>query len=69
MDIDRRELLRRMMAPGVKPVLLDVLSPESYADGHLPGAVHLPFAALVEQVSRVLPDREVEIIAYCAGPT
>lgn len=50
-------------------ILIDVLPAESYAAGHIPGAVSLPFADLHERASAVLPDKSREIVAYCAAFT
>ena len=49
--------------------LVDVLSPESFAATHLPGALNLPVADLVRRASAVLPDRRATIVVYCGGPT
>jgi rhodanese-related sulfurtransferase len=48
-------------------VLLDVRSPESFAAGHVPGAVNLPHGRIVE---RNLADWSAEsfFVVYCAGP-
>jgi rhodanese-related sulfurtransferase len=50
-------------------VLLDVLSPESFAALHIPGAINLPVADLARGAPEVLPDRHADIVAYCGGPT
>ncbi len=50
-------------------VILDVLAPERYANGHIPGAINIPLAELRERAPSELPDRAREIIAYCGGPT
>jgi rhodanese-related sulfurtransferase len=47
-------------------VLVDARSPEAYADGHLPGAVSLPHAAIDAEALAALPDRL--IVTYCWGP-
>ncbi|WP_306317620.1 MULTISPECIES: rhodanese-like domain-containing protein [unclassified Streptomyces] len=52
-------------APGF--VLLDSRSTESWDQGHVPGAVHLPTALIEEQAERVL-DRGVPVVTYCWGP-
>jgi len=49
--------------------LLDVLSPESFAVAHLPGAINLPLADILRRASAVLPDPRASIVAYCGGPT
>jgi ArsR family transcriptional regulator len=50
-------------------VILDVLSPPTFAAGHIPGAMNIPVAELRERATVELPDRSREIIAYCGGPT
>jgi rhodanese-related sulfurtransferase len=49
-------------------VLVDALSPISYAGAHLPGAVNIPPRSCDELASRWIPDRAVEVVVYCAGP-
>ncbi len=48
-------------------VLLDVRSPELYEAGHVPGAINLPHARIVE---RNLTDWDADtlFVVYCAGP-
>jgi rhodanese-related sulfurtransferase len=65
--ISRDELRRRLGDPTL--VVVDVLGPENYAAGHVPGAVNLPLADLPERAAEVLPDRGAELAIYCASPT
>ena len=55
-------------APG-RPdfVLLDVRSPELFRQGHVPGAVHLPHAKIVEATLTEYIDDTVFVV-YCSGP-
>ncbi|MET8166253.1 rhodanese-like domain-containing protein [Streptomyces sp. NPDC005329] len=57
------------LAAGGDPgfVVLDSRSTESWDQGHIPGAVHLPTALIAEQAARVL-DRDVPVVTYCWGP-
>ncbi|MFF2138735.1 rhodanese-like domain-containing protein [Streptomyces sp. NPDC058193] len=48
-------------------VVLDSRSTESWDQGHVPGAVHLPTALIAEQAARLL-DPGVPVITYCWGP-
>ena len=50
-------------------VILDVLSPEAYAHGHIPGAINIPVADLARRAPVKIPDRNQRIIVYCGGPT
>lgn len=48
-------------------VLLDVRSPDAYAAGHVPGAVSLPHARIVER-NVATYDASTLFVVYCAGP-
>ena len=48
-------------------VLLDSRSAESWAQGHVPGAVHLPGREIPERAPGEL-DRSVPVVTYCWGP-
>jgi rhodanese-related sulfurtransferase len=50
-------------------VLIDVLSPESYAASHIDGAINLPVAELQARAPQVIPDKNRPIVVYCGGPT
>jgi len=48
-------------------VLLDVRSPDLYAQGHVPGALNLPHGRIVERnLAAWAP--ETVFVVYCAGP-
>ena len=54
-------------APGTPNfVLLDVRSPEWFAQGHVPGAVNLPHGKIVEAALAGYPNGTVFVV-YCAG--
>ena len=48
-------------------VVVDSRSTESWDQGHIPGAVHLPTALIPEQAAGLL-DRAVPVVTYCWGP-
>ena len=48
-------------------VVLDSRSTESWDQGHIPGAVHLPTALIPEQAEQLL-DKSVPVITYCWSP-
>ena len=48
-------------------ILLDVRSPESFADGHLPEAVNLPHGRIHERNLAEYP-AETLFVVYCTGP-
>lgn len=50
-------------------VLLEALPEKYYADGHLPGALHMPHDQVVELADNLVPDHSTEIVVYCASKT
>ncbi|MEU9390818.1 rhodanese-like domain-containing protein [Streptomyces sp. NPDC048324] len=48
-------------------VVVDSRSTESWDQGHIPGAVHLPTALIPEQAEGLL-DTSVPVVIYCWGP-
>ena len=57
------------LATGGDPgfVVLDSRSTESWDQGHVPGAVHLP-TALIPARAEDLLDKSVPVVTYCWGP-
>lgn len=62
--VSRNELTTRL-ADGLV-TLLDVRPHDEFAQGHLPGALNIPLAALEARLSELPAD--TEIVAYCRGP-
>ena len=65
--ITRSELIRALRRRRI--VLVDVLTPESFAAMHIPGAINLPVDEINRRAPELLPDRRADIVAYCGGPT
>jgi molybdopterin/thiamine biosynthesis adenylyltransferase/rhodanese-related sulfurtransferase len=54
------------LAPGSATVI-DVREASEWEQGHLPGAVHISKSYVEQQVEAAAPDRDAEVILYCAG--
>jgi rhodanese-related sulfurtransferase len=67
-EIDCEELWRKIQA-GDPFVLVDALSPMSYAASHLPGAISMPPARVDEIAARRIADPATEIVVYCSSST
>jgi rhodanese-related sulfurtransferase len=65
----RRDELQRRIDSGADFVLVDALSPMSYARSHLPGAVSMPPERVDALAPRRIPDRQTEIVVYCSSAT
>jgi molybdopterin/thiamine biosynthesis adenylyltransferase/rhodanese-related sulfurtransferase len=60
----------RLEGPAEKrPTVVDVREKDEYRLGFLPGAVHIPRGFLEMQAEQKLPDKNAEIVVYCAGGT
>lgn len=46
-------------------VLLDVRSPQEFAEGHLDNAINIPNYEIYSKAPRILTNKETIIIAYC----
>ncbi|WP_432512223.1 rhodanese-like domain-containing protein [Kineococcus sp. SYSU DK001] len=55
-------------AAGEAPVVLDVRSAQSWAQGRIPGALHLPGAQLRDRVRQLVPDLDTPVVVHCWGP-
>jgi rhodanese-related sulfurtransferase len=62
-----RERLREMIETGADFVLVDALSPMSFAASHLPGAINLTPGWVDDRARRRIPDLDTEIVVYCMG--
>ncbi len=49
--------------------LVEALPPFMFREGHLPGARNIPPDRVKELAPQLLPDRDEEIVVYCASPT
>lgn len=71
-----REELKSWMDEGKDFVLIDALSPESYAKSHLPGAINVRGRGIdddpegyAERVREQVPDMGTTIVVYCRSFT
>ena len=64
-----REQLKQKMDRREVFFLVETQSPMMYEDAHLPGALNLPPNRVAELAPRLLPEKDAEIVIYCAGPT
>ena len=49
--------------------LVETLPPVTYYHAHLPGAINLPPDQVSALAPTLLPDKNAEIVVYCASPT
>ncbi|MDX2019111.1 MAG: molybdopterin-synthase adenylyltransferase MoeB [Deltaproteobacteria bacterium] len=56
-------------APAGGPVLIDVREKDEYLEGYIPGAKWIPRGFLELRVEEQVPEKNTEVILYCAGGT
>jgi rhodanese-related sulfurtransferase len=59
--------VKRRMDVREKFVLVDVREESEWAQGHLPGAIHLGKGIIERDVEQRVPDNGAKIILYCGG--
>jgi rhodanese-related sulfurtransferase len=64
-----RESLRQKIENGDEFVLVDALSPMSFAMSHLPGAVNITPDWVDDRARRRIPSLDTEVVVYCADVT
>jgi len=50
-------------------LLVETLPATAYHHNHLPGAINLPPDNVTTLASQILPDKNAEIVVYCASST
>ena len=64
-----RDELKGKISKGSRFMLIEALPSFMYTQGHLPGAQNIPPDQVAELAPKVAPDKSVEIVVYCSGPT
>jgi rhodanese-related sulfurtransferase len=67
-EIDRNELKQKLDHPQ-KSILVEALSPDDFRKVHLPGAINIPADQVRSRAIELMPNKGIEVIVYCAGPT
>ena len=58
--------LRAAIEAGTVTVV-ETLRPEHFAQGHIPGAVHLHMEDVAAKAAVLLPDKDAAIVTYCSN--
>lgn len=60
------EDLQYKMAHNQDFILIDIREDHEWLTGHIPSAIHLKRGNLTTEISQIVPDKNQEIILYCA---
>jgi len=61
------EDLKRRLDQKDPVTVVETLAPERYREAHLPGALNIPPEQIKELASQLLPNKDAEIVTYCAS--
>ncbi len=56
---------KEIMDSGEECIILDVREQEEFDEGHIPGAVLLPYTEIDEKAETILPDKDIPLLVYC----
>jgi rhodanese-related sulfurtransferase len=59
--------VKTRMESGEKFLLVDVREDNEWANGHLPGAVHMGRGIIERDIEAKMPETSTKIILYCGG--
>jgi len=59
--------VKRRMDAGEKLTLIDVREESEWANGHLPGAIHLGKGIIERDIEQRFPATDTKMILYCGG--
>jgi rhodanese-related sulfurtransferase len=65
-EIDYREIKKRVDA-GEKFILVDTREDLEWANGHVPGAIHLGRGVIERDIEKTVPDHNAPVVLYCGG--
>jgi rhodanese-related sulfurtransferase len=65
-EIDYREIKKRIDA-GEKFILVDTREDLEWANGHVPGAIHLGRGVIERDIEKTVPDHNAPVVLYCGG--
>ena len=61
-DIDENQM-KELIKEGA--ILIDVRSPQEYAEGHLEGAICIPEYDIQKEIEKTISNKEQKIVLYC----
>ena len=61
-DISLEELMQKQIDGAI---VIDVRSIQEFSEGHLEGAVNIPYYDIVKKIDKICPNKAKEIVVYC----
>ena len=59
------ENAKKIMDSGEEHIILDTREQEEFDEGHIPGAILIPYTEIENKAEEMLPDKDKLILVYC----
>lgn len=56
---------KKILDSGEDFIILDVREQDEFDEGHIPGAILLPYTEIESKAETLLPDKNKQILVYC----
>ena len=59
------EEAKKIMDSGEEHIILDTREQDEFDEGHIPGAILIPYTEIENKAEEMLPDKDAQILVYC----
>ena len=59
------EEAKKIMDSGEEHIILDTREQDEFDEGHIPGAILIPYTEIESKAEEMLPDKDKLILVYC----
>lgn len=59
------ETAKKIMDSGEEHIILDTREQDEFDEGHIPGAILIPYTEIENKAEAMLPDKDKLILVYC----
>ena len=59
------EEAKKIMDSGEEHIILDTREQDEFDEGHIPGAILIPYTEIENKAEEMLPDKDMQILVYC----
>ena len=59
------EEAKKIMDSGEEHIILDTREQDEYDEGHIEGAIIIPYTEIENKAEEMLPDKDAQILVYC----
>ena len=58
---------KKIMDSGAEHIILDTREQDEFDEGHIPGAILIPYTEIENKAEEMLPDKDAQILVYCCS--